>query len=152
MRWMIPISAFLLWVPLAHAQSVTQQAAQQPVQQVELSVEDCRLLQQARELKSARKGAAYKPGVDVRGKAVVPADLGADEGQTRMPSGLRKIVIDFGVDLASRYNLSPGAYTATAGIATISFDMDSGKLELDGKALSRTDARAVEKACAMQGQ
>ena len=65
-------------------------------------------------------GVIYKPGVDVRGKAVVPADLGAGSAIT-MPE---EINIQIGIDLADRMALrdskragtNPGVPGPTTGV------------------------------------
>ncbi len=149
MQKIITIAAFFIWVPVwipvAHAQPTTER----PVQEAELSVEDCLKAQQAIDNEKARNSANVTPGVDVRGKPVVGADL--TSGEIAKPPMIKKIIIDFGIDLGQRYNLSAGAYTATAGIATITYNMQSGAMELDGKPLKRAEARAVRAACQMQG-
>lgn len=124
--------------------SVAEEAGQvaPTVTQVSVSIEDCKRVVRHQ----ARDDVAYKPGVDVRGKAVVPADRQV-LGAIQPPD---EIVIDFGLDLAGRYGF-PGAalFDATAGIGTVHYDIDTGGLTFNGKALLKDDSRAVERACKM---
>jgi len=133
----------------AFAQNASEQAGEQAgevvVTHASVSLDDCRRL--VKHMPSA--DVAYKPGVDVHGKAVKPADdrpLGAIE----VP---QEIVIDFGIDLAGRYGFgAAGLFDATAGIATIKYDIGSGGLTVNGKPLSDADSQAIEAACALRLQ
>ncbi len=89
---------------------------------------------------------AFKPGVDVRGKKIVPADV---EGRVDMaPKG--DVVIDFGVDLAEKYNINPGSgLSATAAIGKVVYNMDSGTFTINDKPLEPPERRAVDQACRM---
>ena len=64
---------------------------------IKISAEDCHRL-----LTSDTAGADYKPGVDVHGNKVAPADLGGGYGNM-LPE---EINIQIGVDLASRIGLA----------------------------------------------
>lgn len=125
--------------------AVAQQQVEPVVKSVthmSVSVEDCRRLVKYQ----AAPDTHYKPGVDVRGKAVTPADL-PPLGAIEPPD---EIVIDFGLDLAGRYGFGGAAlFDATAGIATIEYDQESGRLTFNGKPLLNEDVRAVEAACRM---
>ena len=108
-----------------------------------MSLDDCRRI-----VKHVPSGdVAYKSGVDVHGKPVVPADLEPALGGIALPD---EVVIDFGFDLSGRYGIpNTGLYTATAGILTIHYDLALGALTVNGKPLERADSRAVTKACTM---
>lgn len=90
---------------------------------------------------------AYKPGVDVRGKPVVPADGGGGV-QLAMPE---EITIDIEVDLAARFGLPPQApptkdlYRPTAKIGTVSYK--DGKAFFNGQPLTSPEAEALAEAC-----
>jgi len=94
----------------------------------------------------AQSDIAYKPGVDVNGKKVIPAEGdGPTPVQIELP---KKIVIDFGVDLAGKYAISgAGDQTATAKLFAVEYDLGSGSLAINGKALNKDDSRAIAKAC-----
>jgi len=132
----------------AFAQDGGQEAAQKDdkaVTHMSVSLDDCRRLIRHK----ARDDVAYKPGVDVRGKAVAPADL-QPLGAIKVPD---EIVIDFGLDLAGRYGFGAASlFDATAGIATIEYDLASGGLTFNGKPLLDEDARAIERACKLRLQ
>jgi len=126
------------------------QEDEKKVTHMSVSLEDCRRLTRHQ----ARDDVAYKAGVDVRGKAVAPADLPSREalplGAIKVPD---EIVIDFGLDLAGRYGFGAAAlFDATAGIATIEYDLGTGGLTFNGKPLLDEDARAIERACKLREQ
>jgi resuscitation-promoting factor RpfA len=99
----------------------------------------------------ANKGAAYQPGVDVRGNAVAPADVGAATSMT-LPQAIR---IPLTVDIAERMNrvLPDGVkLEAVAGLIEIAPD---GRVMINGRDMSApTDsmcaAVARDKAAAMK--
>jgi len=126
------------------------QEDEKKVTHMSVSLEDCRRLTRHK----ARDDVAYKAGVDVHGNAVAPADLPSPEalplGAIKVPD---EIVIDFGLDLAGRYGFGAAAmFDATAGIATIEYDIGSGGLTFNGKPLLDEDARAIERACKLRQQ
>ena len=84
-KWLFFIAAALLAGPVAQAESV------------KLSTGDCTKLVQHR----PSADVTYKPGVDVRGKAVAPADLGGGYNM-QIPE---EINIQIGIDLADRLAL-----------------------------------------------
>lgn len=112
--------------------------------EVSVSLDDCKRLV----AHVPSDDVAFKPGVDVRGKAVTPAEGPADGatlGAIDLPD---EIVIDFGYDFAGAYGIpNTGLETATANILTISYDLELGGLAINGKPLTKSDARAVAKAC-----
>lgn len=132
----------LLFTPPAVAQD-TGEGTGEAVTQMSVSLEDCKRLVRHK----ARDDVAYKPGVDVRGKEVVPAEI-KPLGAITVPD---EIVIDFGLDLAGRYGFGGAAlFDATAGIATVHYDLASGALTFNGKPLLKDDSRAIERACEMR--
>lgn len=86
---------------------------------------------------------AYRPGVDVRGKAVTSADL--DGGaQLNLPA---EIVVAIEVDLAKRYGLPrrPGVYDGTAVIGTVT--VKDGQALFNGQPMHAFDQALVAEAC-----
>lgn len=141
MRYLIPVCAYFFVTGLAQAQA--PETTEPTVTQLSVSLNDCKRVVRHR----AKDDVAYKPGVDVRGKAVKPADL-QPLGAIKAPD---EIVIDFGLDLAGRYGFGGAAlFDATAGIATIHYDIASGGLTFNGKPLLDEDVKAVERACEMR--
>lgn len=117
-----------------------------PLTHMSISLADCKKLTQDR----MRNDVTFKPGVDVNGRHVVPAagDFATGDFATGILKAPDEIVIDFGLDLAGRYGIvGSGFYKVTAGILTVHFDPDTGKLTFNGKPLLRADAQAVTKAC-----
>jgi len=130
----------LLIIAFSALPALAQQDAK-IVTQMSVSLDDCKRLVRHQ----ARDDVTYKPGVDVRGKAVKSADLQPRLGAITPPD---EIVIDFGLDLAGRYGIpAAGLYDATAGIGTIQYDMMTGGLTFNGKPLLKDDSRAVARAC-----
>jgi len=152
MRRILTASLIVMFTMLS-LPALAQDGAQEDEKQIthmSVSLEDCRLLIRHK----ARDDVAYKAGVDVHGNAVAPADLKPSDG---LPLGAIKvpdeIVIDFGLDLAGRYGFGAAAmFDATAGIATIQYDLASGGLTFNGKSLLAEDARAIERACKLRLQ
>jgi len=133
--------------------ALAQEGAQRDdktVTHMSVSLDDCKRLTRH----TARDDVAYKAGVDVHGKAVVPADLQPSDvlplGAIKVPD---EIVIDFGLDLAGRYGFGAATlFDATAGIAIIEYDLASGGLTFNGKPLLSEDALAIERACKLRLQ
>ena len=108
-------------------------AAEEPY--LTISEQDCRLL--TRHLPSA--DVAYQPGVDVRGKPVAPADLGAND-----PSGgnnlvlPQAVVIPIEVDLFDRFGIPAGGgvnFEADAFIGEVTVDLATGEAYFNGQPL-----------------
>lgn len=140
-------SVVILFSALLCAFPAFAESAPKPVVSVaSLSIDDCERLLKRRVEHTPRPDVTYKPGVDVRGKAVVPADAEQPLGAIQLPD---EIVIDFGFDFAGRYGFDgTGLHDATAGILTIQYDLALGGLTVNGKPLNKTDTRATAKACA----
>lgn len=143
MKTFLTLCCAILCASAAFADDAVSNAPKQVVTELSISLEDCRRLVPHQ----PRDDVAYKPGVDVNGNPVVPADVEPMLGQILPPD---EIVIDFGIDLAGRYGISgSGLYTATAGILTVHYDLASGALSINGKPLLKDDARAIARACKM---
>lgn len=76
---------------------------------------DCQLLLR----KQVAAGAAYTPGVDVRGKKVTPADIGGGSS-FKLP---KEFSFELGVDIAAEYGLDA---------KTLSAEMNIGKVTIKG--------------------
>jgi hypothetical protein len=102
------------------------------------------------------KDVEYKPGVSVRGKAVVPADLNGGS-RNLVPD---EITINIGVDLADRLGRArakaagqaPTAankpilpYTGTAAMGTVT--VSNGQVLWNGQPLATDDQAALAAAC-----
>lgn len=84
----------------------------------------------------------YKPGVDARGRKVVPADVGGGS-RIKIPD---EITIPIGIDLDEKYGLgSGGKYTGEATIGTVK--VRGGRVYYDGKPLDENDQAAMAAAC-----
>lgn len=108
--------------------------------QVTVSKRDCQRL-----IKHAPSAdVTYKAGVDVRGKKVKGADL--NPSTIQVP---KQITIPLGMEFAGKYGIGAG-YDATSTVGTIKYDLASGGLTYNGKPLTDSDTRAIERACARQ--
>lgn len=134
-----------LSAPLCLSAAFAQEASKDAPRVASVSQEDCKRLLKRQVEYTPSDDVAYKPGVDVRGKAVAPANAGQTLGEIALPD---KIIIDFGMDFAGRYGISgAGLHTATADLFTIQYDLALGGLTVNGKPLTPDDSRAVSKAC-----
>ena len=106
----------------------------------QVSGKDCKRL-----LKNAQVGAAYQPGVDVRGKKVKGANLDGDS-PIKLP---KTIAFDFDLSLAGKYGIPDDKnYDPSLSVGKVKYDLGSGKLTFNGKPLSPSGEAAVSKACA----
>jgi len=140
-----PLCVIVLSAPLCLSAAFAQEAPKEVPGAASVSQEDCKRLLKRQVEHTPSDDVAYKPGVDVRGKAVAPANAGQPLGEIALPD---KVVIDFGMDFAGRYGISgAGLHTATADMFTIQYDLAQGGLTVNGKPLNSDDSRAVSKAC-----
>lgn len=106
---------------------------------VRIGREDCLRLQ--RHVPDAN--VAYKPGMDVRGKPVAPADLGGG-AQLNLPA---EIAVIIEVDLAERYGLPvrPGLYDGKAQVGTVT--VRDGTALFNGQPMHEFDQHLIAEAC-----
>ncbi|WP_299399353.1 hypothetical protein [Pelagibius sp.] len=81
---------------------------------------------------------AYQPGVDVRGRPVAPADLGAAEPGAAPPLALpQAVVIPIEVDLFDRFGIPAGGvnFEADAFIGEVTVDLATGEAFFNGQPL-----------------
>ncbi len=87
-------------------------------------------------------GMSDKPGVDVRGRRVVPADLGGGS-PIKLP---KEITIDIGIDLEEKYGLGAGGdYTGTAKVGKVT--VKNGQVTFNGQPLGNQEQQAITAAC-----
>ena len=89
---------------------------------------------------------AYQPGVDVRGKKVVPADVEASPD-------LRDIVpqvIEFSVALNPLKGGAARFGETSLEVGKVSFDMKSRRATFNGKPLTRSETRRISRKCKEQ--
>ena len=116
-------------------------AAAQVASPVTVSAEDCQRLVKH----TPRDDVTYKPGVDVYGNPVVPADTASDS-PFKVPD---KITMDLGFDFAGRYGVSgAGDVTSTTDMFTVTYDIGQGAMTVNGQPLSKADSAAIARACA----
>jgi len=88
-------------------------------------------------------GAAYQPGVDVRGRPVAPADLGGGSGVRLHET----IIIEIGIDLAEKYGLgAAGKYTGEGRVGTVAVSPE-GHVSFNGTRIDRGESAALARAC-----
>ena len=89
---------------------------------------------------------AFKPGVDVRGKAVQPADLPNRSG-LKIP---QNILVELALPLrqgASTSTTKVGRADAAVPLGSLAVDVASGRLIFNGEPLDEPDVAAVAEAC-----
>ena len=87
--------------------------------------------------------AAYQPGVDVRGKKIVPADVDASPD-------LRDIVpkvIEFSVVLNPLKGGAARFGETSLAVGKVSFDMKTRRASFNGKPLTRAETRRISRKC-----
>lgn len=105
---------------------------------LEVSREDCRRLLRH----EPRADVEYKPGVDVRGKPVAPADVPGSPA-IELP---KTITIPIGIDLEERYGLGAGGrYTGEATIGTVS--VRKGRVYWNKQLLGDAEQARIAEAC-----
>lgn len=88
---------------------------------------------------------AYKPDVDVYGRPVVPADLPG----TQIIKTPTMISIDLSIDSLKAFGVSDGSNLASeASVGTVTYDINSGRLEYNGQPLTDPELAAIAAACA----
>ncbi len=86
---------------------------------------------------------AYRPGVDVRGGKVVPADVDASPN-------LRNIVpqvLEFSIALNPLKGGAARFGETSLAVGTVGFDMKSRRATFNGKPLTRSETRRISKKC-----
>ena len=89
---------------------------------------------------------AYKPGVDVNGNAVTPADL---PGSVTIKTPT-EVTFDVTYDLLSNYGVGSDTALAPRGeavIGTVKYDLLSGALTFDGERLDDAETAALRDLC-----
>ena len=89
---------------------------------------------------------AYKPGVDVRGNPVAPADL---PGQARITAP-NEITFNLTLDLLKQYGIasdSPLAPSGEATIGTVKYDIAAGRLTFNGEPLTDPEQSVLAAGC-----
>ncbi len=124
--------AVILGLWLVAAASTGTAWAEQPY--VTITQDDCQRL--VRHLPAA--DVAYQPGVDVRGRPVAPADLGAAEPGAAPPLALpQAVIIPIEVDLFDRFGIPAGGvnFEADAFIGEVTVDLATGEAFFNGQPL-----------------
>lgn len=106
---------------------------------MEVSRKDCERIVKY----TADPDVTYKPGVDVHGNAVAPADLNGN--QIKIPD---HIFIDLSLpfkDLLKNYN--PKLENAEVYVGTVEYDIASGRLLFNGQELTDPAENAIAKEC-----
>ncbi len=115
--------------------------------------DDCAMLQQHH----PSADVTYRPGVDVHGKYVAPADLPGTDYSNILPDTIHFDVmanpLTYG-GAASNQALTqvPGRYANTAmPVAHVDVDLRTGDVMLNGQPLSGVQTKALEEACRKAG-
>ncbi|MCR9213662.1 MAG: hypothetical protein NXI13_08085 [Proteobacteria bacterium] len=126
----LAISAFLFLAPASSmAEDVTLEVTKDNCQRIVKYV--------------AEQDVTYKPGVDVHGRAVAPADL--EQNQIVIPN---RIFIDLSLpfkDLLKNYN--PKLKNAEVYVGLVEYDINTGRLLFNGQELSDPALNAIAREC-----
>ena len=116
-----------------------QSAPKKTASTVTLSKKDCQSVVQH----TPAADVEYKPGTDVSGRKVAPADAPGSASPIKIPD---EVNIDIGFNLKEKYGLgSTGAFTGESviGKATVK----GGRVYYDGKPLDNADQQSIAAAC-----
>ena len=94
---------------------------------------------------------AYKPGVDVHGNPVAPADL---PGTVKIQTPT-EITFDVTFDLLGNYGVSEDSSLfarGAASVGTVKYDINSGALTFNGQRLDDPEMKALADLCAAAQQ
>jgi hypothetical protein len=132
----LPISCLMLAILAA-----TPATAGVLKQKVSVSKQDCRWL--VRHRPSA--DVAYKPGVDVRGRPVKPADLESNQQVDLPPVIAIPLHVPLGNVLKKGSSTAVDSSEVGAGLVTV--DRRSGEVKYEGKTLAPAEAKRMTAAC-----
>ncbi len=120
-------------------------AVESPSVKITVSEKNCERIQKH----IARDDVTYKPGVDVRGRPVAPADL--QDNRLKLPD---TITIDLSLPLQDLYapgNQPPDLLkNADVQVGKIDYHINSGKLLFNGQELSDPAMHAIAEECRKQ--
>lgn len=121
--------------------SADAQEAAVEAPKVKISKRDCRRLVKH----VARADVEYKPGVDVRGKKVVPADLGGAP-RIKLPS---ELTIDIGIDLGKRLGIGDDGdkFSSQTSIGKVKYNINSGRLTFNGQPIGNSEQTELAEKC-----
>jgi hypothetical protein len=110
---------------------------------VEVAPADCRILERHRPDEDVEAGAAYRPGVDLAGRPVAPADLGGGRRPVVPP------VVELGLAVEPlRGGRDPfGTAGSSIPVGRVGIDTRTGEATLDGRPLGPADREAMAVAC-----
>lgn len=96
-------------------------------------------------------GATYRPGVDVRGRPVVPAEGPGGSAAVDLPSA-DEMAIELRVDLAERLGLTGAKQGLEPKLDLGTLRVRNGIAELNGRPLGGTDQAGLREACRRLGR
>lgn len=133
------LRAATLALPLLLAEAVTAAAA--PPSYLTIAKSDCLLL--ARHYPA--DDVTYRPGADVYGRPVAPADLDGDSGLV-LPDA---VVIPIELDLFERFGIPAGgtAFTGDIFVGEVVVDVASGRAIFNGQPLQSEAEAALAARC-----
>ena len=129
-----------LAMALSAALATAALARDEPADTLVISARDCRRLVIAHE---PAADVAYQPGVDVRGRPVVPADLGGAL-RVRPPD---PVVIDIVIPLFTFLGPHTPPLTEDAGVYAGTVVLEGGRLYYDGQPLDDPVTAAIAAQC-----
>ncbi|MBL4739529.1 MAG: hypothetical protein JKY12_00955 [Sneathiella sp.] len=107
--------------------------------QINVTKDDCKRV----EKHIANDDVAYKPGVDVRGNPVTPADL--TENKLTLPEN---IIIDLSLPIKDLFkDKNPRLENAEVQVGVLDYNLASGKLKFNGQELNDPALHAIAVKC-----
>lgn len=109
---------------------------------------DCRALVEHRPAPDV----AYKPGVDVEGRYVAPADLPGSNDVYRLPDSIQFEIRMNPLAYAGQGNLAGTKYANTqVPLGEVSVDLKTGEASFQGRPLTSAQDRTLREACRKAG-
>ena len=118
-------------------------AADAQPRDVTVRLADCRVLE--RHVPSP--DVAFRPGVDIHGRAVAPADLGGGAGVAIPPVVRFGLAVDPFVAQGRRSGAPPGFGETALDLGTVEVDTATGRATLDGRPLGPAEREALLEVC-----
>lgn len=109
--------------------------------EIKISKRDCERVVAHR----ASDDVTFKPGVDVRGRKVKPADLNGRK-PLKLPN---ELTIDIGIDLGKRLGLGADGtkFTSETNLGKVKYDISSGKMTFNGQPIGNAEEAAIAAKC-----
>lgn len=116
--------------------------AQATENEVKISKRDCQRLVRDRSAADVE----YKPGVDIHGHKVAPANVGGTTPKLKLPN---ELTIDIGVDLEKHLGVGDDSekFSGNVSIGKVKFDHRTGRVTFNGQSIDNSHTNAFALQC-----